>query len=70
MGNDGAFGLLEVLRLMAYHPSAAAMASAERCADRERRPGNDTRRHERPLPVVLSGLGRASGVLRWPLTKH
>jgi hypothetical protein len=69
MGNDGAFGLLEVLRLMACHPSAA-MASTERCADRERRSGNDVRRHERPLLVVLSGVGRVSRVLRWPLTKH
>lgn len=69
MGNDGAFGLLEVLRLMACHPSAA-MASTERCADRARRSGNDMRRHERPLLVVLSGLGRVSRVLRWSLTKH
>jgi|ThiBiot_300_plan_2_1041538.scaffolds.fasta_scaffold107353_2 hypothetical protein len=68
MGNDGAFGLLEVLRLMACHP--AAMASTERCADRERRPGNDMRRRERPLLVALSGLGRVAGSLRWPLTKH
>ena len=68
MGNDGAFGLLEVLRLMACHP--AAMASTERQADRRRRPGNDVRRHERSLLVVLSGLGRVSRVLRRPLTKH
>lgn len=69
MGNDGAFGLLEVLRLMACHPSAA-MASTERCADRARRSGNDMRRHERPLLVALSDLGRVTGALRWPLTKH
>ena len=69
MGNDGAFGLLEVLRLMACHPSAA-MALTEWCADRERRSGNDMRRRERPLLVALSGLGRVAGALRWPLTKH
>jgi hypothetical protein len=68
MGYDGAFGLLEVLRLMACHP--VVMASTERHADRRRRLGNDVRRHERPLLVVLSGLGRVSRVLRWPLTKH
>jgi hypothetical protein len=69
MGNDGAFGLLEVLRLMACHPSAA-MASTEWCANRERRSGNDMRRYERPLLVALSGLGRVSRFLRWPMTKH
>ena len=68
MSNDGAFGLLEVLRLMACHP--AAMASTERYADIGRRHGNDVRRHERPSLVVLSGLGRVAGSLRWPLTKH
>jgi hypothetical protein len=68
MSNDGALGLLEVLRLMACHP--AAMTSTERYADRGRRHGNDARRRERPLLVVLSGLGRVSRVLRWPLTKH
>ena len=68
MGNDAAFGLLAVLRLMACHP--VAMASTERYADRRPRPGNDVCRHERPLLVVLSGLGRVSRVLRWPMTKH
>jgi hypothetical protein len=53
---------------MACHP--AAMASTERYADRGRRPGNDVRRHERPSLVVLPGLGRVAGSLRWPLTKH
>jgi hypothetical protein len=53
---------------MACHP--AAIASTERCADRERRLGNDMRRHGRPLLVALSGLGRVAGSLRWPLTKH
>jgi len=44
MPNDARFGLFDVLRLMACHPSVAPMASDERRTDRESQPADDKRR--------------------------
>lgn len=64
MPSDAQFGLFDVLRLMACHPSVAPTASAERRASQERQPMDDGRRRGRRLLHAVSARGIAARLCR------